>query len=89
MERRRADLIRRQLAEWESLLAQRLAAGQTTGEAYLRREIERIRDDLAHEEAPEPRGRRIADRLAKSRLSVLPAVLTGLLLPKQAWDLDD
>jgi chorismate mutase len=89
MRRRTTDLIRRQLAECEALLAERLAAGHPVGEAYLRREIDRLRADLEHEEAPEPRGRRVTDRLADSRLTVLPAVLTGLLLPKRAWDLDD
>lgn len=89
MERREADLIRRHLAQCETLLAGRIAAGHQTGEAYLRREIDRLRAGLAHEEAPEPRGRRLTDRLAQSRLAMLPAMITGLLLPKSRWDLDD
>ena len=89
MNRRAGDLIRRQLEETERLLAARTAAGQLNGEAYLRGEIDRLRTQLANEEAPEPRGRRLTDRLLDSQLALLPAMLTGLLVPKGAWDLDD
>jgi hypothetical protein len=89
MERRASDLIRRQLREAELLLAARIATGQSTGEVYLKGEINRLRAQLENEEMPERRGRRLTDRLVDTQLALLPAMLTGLLVPKAAWDLDD
>jgi hypothetical protein len=64
MERRSADLLRRQIADQERELAHYKAIGEAGLQMFLERELCRLRRELAAEEFPERRGRRAGDHPA-------------------------
>jgi|GEM_PF-3074916 len=61
MERRSTDVLRRQIADSERLLAEYRALGQTGLQYSVERDIARLRAQLAAEESPERFGRRATD----------------------------
>ncbi len=63
MERRSADVLRRQIADRERLLAEYKAMGEAGLQTFLERELVRLRAQLDAEEYPERFGRRASDRL--------------------------
>lgn len=66
MDRRSADILRRQIAERERLLADYEAMGEAGLQLFLKRELNRLRVELAAEELPERFGRRASDRMIQT-----------------------